>query len=173
MEFTNTETFCTGCHEMHDNLLCRPQKHHSLHQSLRRARDVLELPRAARVDGQDGAQDASFERGVGKDIRNRGHPREIPRTSGSSSPARMGASSRRTTHWNAGTVTTTNTWTSPDKASGRRTCIRRTWRTRKRPASIATRALRTGSRTSRAKRRLTSGNWCPWVRVECSLLQIG
>ena len=79
LELTNTETFCTGCHEMRDNVFAELQAHDPLHQPLRRARDVPRLPRAARLDRQDRAQDAGVEGSLGQDLRHHQHAREVRR----------------------------------------------------------------------------------------------
>ena len=91
MELTNTEAFCTGCHEMRDNVFAGAQEHDPLHQPLRRARQVLRLPCAARLDRQDGAQDAGVEGSLGQDLRHDRHAREVRREAARARPARVGA----------------------------------------------------------------------------------
>ncbi len=68
----------------------RAQEHHPLHQPLRRARRLLQLPRAARLDRQDGAQDAGLQGGVGQDLRHHQYRGEVPRRSASSWPSTSG-----------------------------------------------------------------------------------
>ena len=91
MELTNTEAFCTGCHEMRDNVVPRAAAHHPLHQPQRRARDVPRLPRAAQLDAQDRAQDAGVEGSLGQDLRHHRHAREVPRHAPRARAARVGA----------------------------------------------------------------------------------
>src|ERR1700752_4825183 len=59
LEVTNTEKFCTSCHEMRDNVfgaeIDRP-----LHQPLRGTRDLSGLSCAAQLDRQDRTQDAGL-----------------------------------------------------------------------------------------------------------------
>ena len=75
LELTNTETFCTGCHEMREQRLRGDQADHPLHQPLGRARDLPGLPRAARLDRQDRPQDAGLEGSLGQDLRHDQHAR--------------------------------------------------------------------------------------------------
>ena len=130
MELTNTETFCTGCHEMRDNVFAELKTHDSLHQPHRRARDVLELPRAARLDRQDRAQDAGLEGGVGEDLRHHRHAGEVPRQAARTRASTNGRASRPTTRSSAATATSTTRWTSRARACARRHAHRPTWRTR-------------------------------------------
>ena len=65
LELTNTEPFCIGCHEMRDNVYQELQATIHFTQPQRRARQVPRLPRAARLDGQDRAQDAGVARRCG------------------------------------------------------------------------------------------------------------
>ncbi len=47
LELTNTEPFCTSCHEMRDQRVRGIEDHGALQQSLRRARALPGLPCAA------------------------------------------------------------------------------------------------------------------------------
>ena len=60
-------------------------------QPLRRARDLPGLPRAARLDRQDRAQDAGVEGGLGPSVRHDRYAREIRRSPARTGAARMGA----------------------------------------------------------------------------------
>ena len=50
LEATNTEKFCTSCHEMQAERLRGAQGHRALRQSFGRSRELSRLPRAAPVD---------------------------------------------------------------------------------------------------------------------------
>ena len=50
---------------MRDNVFEELKTHRAFHQPLRRARDLPGLPRAARLDRQDRAQDAGLQGGLG------------------------------------------------------------------------------------------------------------
>ena len=91
LEATNTEAFCIGCHEMRDNVFeeLKPTIHYSNRSGVRA--DLLGLPRAARLDGQDRAQDAGLEGSVGQDLRHHRHAREVPRQAAGAGAARVGA----------------------------------------------------------------------------------
>ena len=91
LELTNTEKFCTSCHEMRDNVFEELKIDDPLHQPLRRARDLPGLPRPARLDRQDRAQDAGLEGGLGPHLRHDRHARKIPRAPARARAARMGA----------------------------------------------------------------------------------
>ena len=91
LEITNTEKFCTGCHEMRDNVFAGAEVHHPFHQPLGRARDLPGLPRAAQLDRQDRAQDAGLQGSLGPSVRHHQHPRKIPRPPARAGDARMGA----------------------------------------------------------------------------------
>ena len=65
MEATNTLEFCISCHEMRDNVY-QEYKHHSLQQSHRRAGHMFRLPCTQRLVAQNGAQNSSQCRIVGK-----------------------------------------------------------------------------------------------------------
>ena len=84
LELTNTEKFCTGCHEMRDNVFVGAEAHHPFHQPLRRARELPGLPRAAQLDRQDRAQDAGLEGSLGPAVRHHRYAREVRRRTGSS-----------------------------------------------------------------------------------------
>ena len=47
LELTNTEKFCTGCHEMRDNVFAGAEIDDPFLQPLRRARELPGLSRAA------------------------------------------------------------------------------------------------------------------------------
>ena len=57
MEATNTMAFCISCHEMQDNVYEEYMKSPHYQQRLGRARDLLGLPRAARMEPEAVAQD--------------------------------------------------------------------------------------------------------------------
>ena len=91
LELTNTEKFCTGCHEMRDNVFAELKTDHPFLQPLRRARELPGLPRPAQLDRQDRAQDAGLQGSLGPSVRHHRHPREIPRPPARAGAARMGA----------------------------------------------------------------------------------
>ena len=90
MELTNTETFCTGCHEMRDNVFAELQR--TIHFTNRTGVRAIcsGLPRAARLDRQDRAQDAGVEGGVGQDLRHASTRARSSWTSASSSRSTSG-----------------------------------------------------------------------------------
>ena len=69
MEITNTEAFCTGCHEMNENPVCGAAANDSLHQPQRCPCDMPGLSRAAQLDAQNRTQDAGVKGSLGKDFR--------------------------------------------------------------------------------------------------------
>ena len=69
----------------------RAEDNDPLHQPLRRAGHLLQLPCAARLDRQDGAQDAGLQGGLGQDIRHHRHAGEVPRQAARAGAARVGA----------------------------------------------------------------------------------
>ena len=78
LELTNTEQFCTSCHEMEQRLSGADPDGPFL-QPFRGPRLVPGLPCAARMDRQDRPQDAGIEGSLGQDIRHDQHAAEIPR----------------------------------------------------------------------------------------------
>jgi cytochrome c-type protein NapC len=89
LELTNTEKFCTGCHEMRDNVFAELKSTiHFTNRSVR-ARAVPIATSAQVVDRQDRAQDASLQGGLGPSIRHHRH-KENSSTIGSSCATRMG-----------------------------------------------------------------------------------
>ena len=85
LEITNTEKFCTGCHEMRDNVFAELKStiHFSNRSGVERA---VGLSRSAQLDRQDRAKDAGLEGSLGPSVRHDRHAREIP-----GAPARTGA----------------------------------------------------------------------------------
>jgi cytochrome c-type protein NapC len=83
LELTNTEKFCTDCHEMRENVFAELKS--TIHFSNRSGGRATcpDCPRSAPLDRQDRAQDAGLEGGLGQDFRHDRHPREV-----SGSPAR-------------------------------------------------------------------------------------
>src|SRR5438270_1637928 len=83
LELTNTEKFCTDCHEMRENVFAELKS--TIHFSNRSGGRATcpDCPRSAPLDRQDRAQDAGLEGGLGQDFPHDRHPREV-----SGSPAR-------------------------------------------------------------------------------------
>lgn len=142
MEVTNTEAFCTGCHEMHDNVYQELQStiHYTNRSGVRAICSNCHVPHAW----------------TNKIARKMQHPRKCKarfsarstrarnsRHTGLSWPSTNGIDSRPTIHWNAVTVTTTTRWTSRGKARARRPCTPNIWAAKRKPVSTATRVLRT------------------------------
>ena len=74
LEFTNTEKFCTSCHEMRDNPYqeLQPTIHFTNRSGVR-----ANAPTATRLDQQDGPQDAGVQGGLGLDLRHHRHRDEF------------------------------------------------------------------------------------------------
>ncbi len=157
LELTNTEKFCTGCHEMRDNVFCGTEDHHPFLQPLRRARELPGLPRPAQLDRQDRAQDAGLQGGLGPSVRHASIPATNSSITGWSWRCTNGRGSRPTIRWNAATATARNRWTSPSSRHAPRSRTSASCSPAKRPASIATRALRTICPTCAAFRAGSNG----------------
>ena len=91
MELTNTEAFCTGCHEMRDNVYQELQRtiHYTNRSGVRAKCPDCHVP--AQLDAQDRAQDAGVEGSLGQDLRHDRHAREVRREAPRARAARVGA----------------------------------------------------------------------------------
>lgn len=140
LEATNTETFCVSCHEMRDNVFVELKDtiHYTNRSGVRASCPDCHVPhewthkiaRKMQASRRSGARFSAPS---------------TPATNSSPCdvnwPSTNGPDSRPTTRENAAIVTTSNSWTSPGKASAPRACTRPHWPMARQPASIATRAL--------------------------------
>ena len=154
MESTNTETFCTGCHEMHDNPYAdlKSTIHYTNRSGVRAMCSNCHVPHEW-TDKMARKMQASKEV-WGKIFGTIDTPEKFEAKRLELAQPRMGAFQGERL---AGMPQLSQLRLHGLHATERpraRTCIRLTWQTRKRPASTATRALRTGSPTSRRVRRL-------------------
>ena len=91
-----------------------------LHQPLGRPRQLPGLPRPARVDGEDRAQDAGQQGGVGPHLRLDRYPRQVRGPAPHAGRARVGADEGQRLAWNAATAMAPSPWTSPARVPGPR-----------------------------------------------------
>ncbi len=143
MELTNREPFCTGCHEMRDNVFAelKPTIHYANRSGVRATCPDCHVPHewtdklarkmqaSKEVWGHLFGTISTREKFVGKRLELAQHEW-----------ARL----RRTIRSNAATATTSSRWTSRARASAPRHSTPRRSPGKRRPASIATRASRTG-----------------------------
>ena len=135
LELTNTETFCTSCHEMHDNVFQELKQtiHFTNRSGVRASCPDCHVPHE--WTAQDRPQDAGVEGGLGQDLRHDQHAREVRGQAARAGRARMGAAQGQRLAWNAATATASNSMDFTRQsaraaqthgtllASGERTCI--------------------------------------------------
>ena len=116
LELTNTEKFCTGCHEMRDNVFAELKTtiHYTNRSGVRASCPDCHVPHE--LDRQDRAQDAGLQGGLGQDLRHHQHPRKISRSAARAGACTNGRALRPTIRWNAATATAPNRWTSPSRS---------------------------------------------------------
>jgi hypothetical protein len=151
LELTNTEKFCTGCHEMRDNVFSELKStiHFSNRSGVRASCPDCHVP-------HNWTDKIARKMQASKEVW--GHlfgsidtPTSSART-GSSSRCTNGHGSRRTTRWNAATATAPCRWTLPSSRRARQWPTNGSCSRVRKPASIATRALPTICRTCAASR---------------------
>ena len=140
LEVTNTEKFCTGCHEMRDNVFAELKStiHFTNRSGVRASCPDCHVPHNW-TDKIARKMQASKEV-WGKSVRLSSTPAKNSSTSGSSWRCTNGPASRPTISWNAATATAPSPWTSPSSRRAPPWLTSASSSPARRPASIATRA---------------------------------
>src|SRR6266568_3261589 len=146
LELTNTEKFCTGCHEMRDNVFAelKPTIHFSNRSGVRASCPDCHVPHnwTDKIARKMQASKEVWGHLFGSiDTREKFNDNRLELA------LHEWARLRPTTRWNAATATAPSRWTSPSNRRAHRWRISASCSMARRPASTATRASPTICRT--------------------------